>query len=598
MGYFFGGEGNPNRTEQNVSVQHEKQQTRPERARRQYKDYEEQLQDTIIYPGYKSWWHRPFSYVIIGFAVFIALVALYRVFGVDEYEKTTGDWILTYALYSLIASVFFSAAGWGISLVVKEARKHWQDARIFILPNGLPAMYEEIKRGFKAQDILSRTGYYDVLNTQAQRDLVAPAELHISVAPQHTYAPSNTKGDAPDQSAQQELLEGLLSDRLGAEEEKRDWKPLPKLVNLFDALDYREPGHIILGVNEDNEFVQIPIEQLFHHLVAGRSGSGKSVYLRGLVYQLLREAEENNRELLIALADIENNTFPEFKDCKYVRWYASNDIEVEQLTLALLTEVDRRKKLYESLGRATPKTLDRYNIIARRENKPLLPMIVAFYDEFSAFMADAKSERKRVAGSVLSLALRARKYGIFLVISGQSFKSDFVDSSITGQFGFTTAFKLRTNMQSLSVLGQTGAENLTQDGEALIKTKSGEIIRLQTPYADDDELIEALEAFYTNDKPRADIPDLVKEIVAYSHCKLDDKVLFRNVEKYLRERGVSRGDFIRNAEWMDEHGFVRRNEKNGRVLNWDVIRQFGMREEDCMCSLYDEEEGASTPVDE
>ena len=72
---------------------------------------------------------------------------------------------------------------------------------------------------------------------------------------------------------------------------------------------------------------------------------------------------------------------------------------------------------------------------------------------------------------ILQLALRARKYGIFLVIAGQTFRADLIDSAVLGQFSFNVAFRVRSPQVSLSILGETGAEKLRQAGEALVKER-------------------------------------------------------------------------------------------------------------------------------
>ncbi len=383
------------------------------------------------------------------------------------------------------------------------------------------------------------------------RNIHAPQE-------QYTYAPSNVseRTTVGDQDSEGDIVD---SDRV----------ELPKIVDLFENSEEREPGHIIIGQGEDGTLVQVPITQMFHHIVGGMSGWGKSIYLRSFVYQLMQDADNSN--IKIGLADIENNTFPEFKGKLHIDWFASNALEIEHMTAHMLKEVERRKELYESMHGGTPKDIERYNTLARREEKELLPIIVVVYDEFSAFMHNrAQVQQKRILADIYQLALRARKYGIFLVLGGQSFKSDIVDTTVVGQFSFNICFKVRSVQASLNIIGAPGAESLTQQGEALMKMKDGNIIRLQTLYVDDDALIEAL-VKYEQESQASLVPDIVKEIVGYSRDNLESKVLIKDLETHFRELGFTRKDIMSALEWMELHKFVTRGHKNARILNEEMI---------------------------
>lgn len=437
--------------------------------------------------------------------------------------------------------------GWGIT-AIREA-PDGQQIQVYDTPNIVLDAHREIE--------LARANSRKLVpvNVTDSRNIHAPQE-------QYSYAPSNVseRTNVGDTEPTEEV----------AEENTR--VELPKMVDLLENIDLREPGHIILGLNEEGEFLQVPITQIFHHLVGGMSGWGKSIYLRGLVFQLMREADTSH--IKIGLADIENNTFPEFKGKQHIQWFASNAIEIENMTAHMLKEVEHRKGLYESMRGGTPKDIDRYNALARREGKEELPLIVLVYDEFSAFMhGRAQAQQKRILADIYQLALRARKYGIFLVLGGQSFKADVVDTTVVGQFGFNIAFRVRTVQQSLNLINTVGAESLTQPGEALVKTKDGRVVRIQALFVDDDLLIEALTVYETEDNS-ALIPEIVKEIISFSREKLSGKVLIRDLEIHLRSLGSSRKDLMNAIEWMDSNHFTIRGEKNARILNEDRIKQF------------------------
>lgn len=491
------------------------------------------------------------------FVVF-GLILVIRMFFVSDVNKTQADVVGFFIFYAALALFAIIAAFLLTSRVIKAFREN----KIYILPNGFPIHIKTILNDYEGAEpkLFDLIGYYDVEHQRAGNPIVAPGEIAYTYSPSNTYAPSNMPREKTDQDSE-DLLEELLEEDTTAE--------LPTFINFFDHVDSRESGHIIAGINENEELIQLPIMTMFNHLVGGAIGTGKSIYLRSLVYQFISEADESDIPLEIGLADIENNTFPEFRNCRHVRWYASNYVEIEHMTSALLREVERRKTAYETLD-SVPKDIERYNVLARREGAEELPIIVIFYDEFSALMHRSQAQQKRILSDILQLALRSRKYGIFLIIAGQTFKADLIDSAVLGQFNFNVCFKVRSGAASLSVIGQVGAEKLKHPGEALVKSKDGTIQHIQGLFIDDDELLDALRSFQDPDHENS-IPETVREIITYSHDKMQDRVKFRELEVHMAELGIGRADLIKYLDWMDQHKLVIRGDRNARILNWKVI---------------------------
>jgi len=521
----------------------------------------------IEYPN-RSAFLRPFynaslfeivaGVIFLIFGVFLVI----RLFITADYDRTPADiagFILFYAFLALIVII-------GAVILISRAIKYWKESRIYILPNGFPVSIETIMNDYDglSENIFAQPGYFTVEQARAQNPIVAPGEFNWTYSPSNTYAPSNMPREKDDTDDSH-----LLGEMLGLPDQPKERAELPGFVNFFDNIDSRQAGHIITGVTEGGDLLQIPILSMFNHLVGGQVGSGKSIYLRSLVLQLIMEADEAELPLEIGLADIENNTFPEFKGCRHVRWYAGNYVEIEHMTSELLREVERRKIAYESLT-STPKNIERYNTLAGREGAPELPIIVIFYDEFSALMHRSQAQQKRILADLLQLALRARKYGIFLVIAGQTFKADLIDSAVLGQFNMNIAFKVRSGAVSISVIGETGAEDLRQPGEALVKMRDGKIEHIQSLHLDDDELLDHLVEYRDPDSPQ-NVPQLVRDIIDFAHQRLGDQVKFREIELHLRERGIARAEVLRCIEWMDDHKFTTRGAKNSRVLNWGAI---------------------------
>lgn len=500
------------------------------------------------------------EYVLGTVGVILLLFCLYRIFFVRE--KSNYDIAITILTFGFLSATLIHF----LSAVFIRTRRALMELQFIVLPNGLPVSYKTILNNYEnlPELILEQTGYYDVKHAQAANPLVAPGEITLTQSPQYMYAPQTSNG-----GSYRDVIEDAIEAQEGETEDIIPFDPLPERVELFSILTHREEGHIILGVDENNTVVQYPMLRMFNHLVGGAVGSGKSIYLRSLVYQLVVMAEDGEYPINLMLADIEDNTFPEFRNCKYVSTYASSYNEVEKMTSYLIKEVERRKTLYEQ-QKVIPRDIERYNA-----GKPdeVLPIIVAVYDEFSALMNKAHGSHKKILGDILQLVLRARKYGIFLIVAGQTFKADIVDSSVLGQFYCTTAFQVRDTAQSMMLLGKPGAEKLARPGQALIKTKEGTLARIQTPYFDDDEFLDELTPFLTK-KTSASIPSIAQDIIDYSTDMLDGYVRSKEIETYMRDRGISRGQVLENISWMERNGLIVRGDKNARKLNHAAINNY------------------------
>jgi DNA segregation ATPase FtsK/SpoIIIE-like protein len=236
-------------------------------------------------------------------------------------------------------------------------------------------------------------------------------------------------------------------------------RTLPKAVDL--DLSQRPPGEYLvgLGVGRDGP-VWLSLEKACHIMVGGSSDSGKSAFLRSLLYQLLLLPEP----IEILLIDMEGRTFSAFEGLPRVRFPVAEDVEsATRLTAWLLDEMERRGRLFDATGHH-PEKLSEYHQVSGVER---LPWIVAVFDEFTALL-DAAGQRSELYRHVGQLAMRSRKYGVTLVFAGQDFKSDLVNSRITNQVRTRVTHRCATRQQSESILGQGGAEQLGVQGRALV----------------------------------------------------------------------------------------------------------------------------------
>lgn len=266
---------------------------------------------------------------------------------------------------------------------------------------------------------------------------------------------------------------------------------LPRRVEL--DLSHRPAGEYMIGFGLSREGeVWEPLEKLRHIVVAGSTDSGKSAFLRSLLYQLVKQP----LPVELYLTDMEGLTFAAFEGVPQLAHPIAGSVkEATEIAFRLVQEMERRAALYQATG-LFPEKLSEYNELANRrigESQSvdlsicrfidsILPWIVAVFDEFTALMDEAGkgSDLYRLIGQV---AMRGRKYGITLVLAGQDFKADLLNTRITNQLRTRVQFACATACQSQVVLGRAGAEKITVPGRALISF-GGRIVEVQTFWVD------------------------------------------------------------------------------------------------------------------
>nr|WP_139088762.1 DNA translocase FtsK [Oscillochloris trichoides] len=258
---------------------------------------------------------------------------------------------------------------------------------------------------------------------------------------------------------------------------------------LLDALGQPGPAElpVILGKTPDGTLIREDLADFPHLLVAGATGSGKSVFLRGLLLSLLTQYRPGNLELLIV--DPKRTDFTFFNRLPYLRGgkviVDGNEARTALLELAR-SEMQRRQDLIANRSMRMKEFNQRYPDEAQ-------PPIVALIDEYALLtnMMD-KKERESFEQDLMILAAASRAVSIHLIIATQHPSAEIVTSKLKANLDARIAFKVATNTNSRVVLDTPGAENLLGNGDMLFRRKSGEIIRIQAPFMDEMTMMEYL----------------------------------------------------------------------------------------------------------
>jgi S-DNA-T family DNA segregation ATPase FtsK/SpoIIIE len=239
-----------------------------------------------------------------------------------------------------------------------------------------------------------------------------------------------------------------------------------------------------LGVCAGIDLTGLPVwadlAEMPHMLVAGTTGSGKTVFLRNVILTLLMN--HSPRELVIRLSSSKPMDFRVFMDAPHAAGHpmATEPAEARQLADALILEMERR---YALIDAARCDNLAEFN--AEHPDRAE-PYIVAVFDEYAEMVASFSDKDEREAFEAVAgrLAQKARAAGIHLVVCMQRPDANALKGAIKANILHRFALKLPQNHDSRIILDEGGAETLLGQGDLLYKDASSRLLRLQVPFLD------------------------------------------------------------------------------------------------------------------
>ncbi len=264
----------------------------------------------------------------------------------------------------------------------------------------------------------------------------------------------------------------------------------PQPVNLADVLPYAKGGPLECAFGRDSEGrpIVIDLSGLPHLLVAGTTGSGKSVLLNSLVMSMLMRATPEQVRLI--MVDPKRVEFTGYAGLPHL--YVPVVTEPRQAASALqwaVTEMERRLKVFEHYKVRDIKT---YNRKCDRgeweelENPPKhMPYFVIVIDELADLMMVAG---KDVEGSIVRIAQLGRAAGIHLIVATQRPSADVVTGLIRANIDNRVALSVDNSLNSRIILDQKGAEQLMGKGDMLVKVRGKKPRRAQGCWVSDEEI--------------------------------------------------------------------------------------------------------------
>ncbi len=307
-----------------------------------------------------------------------------------------------------------------------------------------------------------------------------------------------------------------------------------ELVTLGDVLTSEKattnPSPLAIAIGKDNagQPVLADLGDMPHLLIAGATGSGKSICINSILMSLLmRATPQKVRMILVDPKQIELNLFNELPHL-----LAPVVKNAKQAPTALAWAVGEMESRLEILGEAGTRNIDGYNSLVQKGSPRVadaepMPYIVIIIDELADLIMVASGE---VEDAICRLAQLARAVGIHLIVATQRPSADIITGLIKANITTRIAFEVSSQIDSRVILDQPGAEKLVGKGDMLFSsTATPKPRRIQGCMVTEHEIEQVTEFITRQGKPeyREDVLAEKKGKFGYDY---DDELLERAME--------------------------------------------------------------------
>lgn len=247
------------------------------------------------------------------------------------------------------------------------------------------------------------------------------------------------------------------------------------------------PLTIALGKDIVGQPFITDLKKLPHLLIAGTTGSGKSVGINSMLLSLLYK--NSPKTLRLIMIDPKMLEFSIYNDIPHLLTPVITDSKKALITLSnLVSEMERR---YKIMAQTSTKNIESYNQKAIKNNFETLPYIVVIIDELADLMM---TSGKDVEFYIARLAQMARASGIHLIVATQRPSVNVVTGLIKANLPSRISFRVGQKIDSKVILDQMGADSLLGRGDMLFTPPSNTgLIRLHAPFATEEEILKVVE---------------------------------------------------------------------------------------------------------
>ena len=222
----------------------------------------------------------------------------------------------------------------------------------------------------------------------------------------------------------------------------------------------KKPLEVAFGKRIDGTICTADIADFPHALVSGTTGSGKSVFIQSIICTLIMRNSPDDLKLI--LVDPKQVEMAAYRDIPHLLCPVISDMRKAKVLIdKLVKEMNDRYSLFEE---NLCRSITEYNELAEEEGKEKIPYIIMFIDEY----ADLIQTYKEVGTPVVQIAQKARAAGIHMFIATQRPSTDVISGVIKGNLPTRVALKVANQVDSVTILGEGGAEKLLGKGDMLV----------------------------------------------------------------------------------------------------------------------------------
>ena len=302
-------------------------------------------------------------------------------------------------------------------------------------------------------------------------------------------------------------------------------------INIPITLGKTIAGYPIVG-----DLVSMP-----HLLIAGTTGSGKSVCINTLILSVLyRHTPETCKLILIDPKMLELSVY------QGIPHLLSPVItEPKKATSALKWTVREMETRYRKMTEEGVRNISGFNEKAKKEGKKVMPYIIVVVDEMADLMMVSG---KQVENYIQRLAQMARAAGIHIIMATQRPSVDVITGTIKANFPTRISFQVTSKIDSRTILGEQGAEQLLGKGDMLFMSSASRMIRIHGPFVSDSE-IEKVSTFLRSQGSPTYIDDITKvednDSVSEGGIDSSDKdELFNQAVELIKNEGKASTSFL------------------------------------------------------
>lgn len=343
-------------------------------------------------------------------------------------------------------------------------------------------------------------------------------------------------------------------------------KSRPVLIReILESEEFKSsasPLTVAMGLDISGKPIVTDLRKMPHGLIAGATGSGKSVCINTMLVSLLYKAKPEELKLLLV-----DPKMVELAPYNYVPHLASPVItDVKTATAALKWAVEEMERRYELLAHAGVRDITKYNQLAEEHKRysEKLPYLVIVIDELADLMMMAPAD---VEEAISRIAQKARACGIHLLIATQRPSVDVITGLIKANVPTRIAFSVSSQIDSRTVIDISGAEKLLGKGDMLfLENGTSKPVRLQGTFVSDEEIDQVVAQVRKERKPEYlfEQEDLLKKV---QMSEEEDELFYEACEFIIEQGGASTSSLQRKfkigynraarlIDMMEKQGFI------------------------------------------